>query len=335
MTQQSETLNRTLADRYAQAVAPFVTPGQPYALLDYPDYANIGDSAIYAGQLTALDAIVGQPPAYVCSLKSYRQDIASTAPTGPLLVTGGGNFGDLWPRHQRFRIDVLTRYQDRPIIQLPQSIKFHDLDGDLLEQTRRAIGTHPNYTLMVRDLPSKEFAQQNFDCAVTLAPDAAHCMGTLTSGRQAQGPVLSLLRDDKEGVFPGLDTQMAAHGKVADWPRLPFLRTPVDRLVESVVAPRRPTSAPLMRRREAMYRRHAWARVRAGVDFLAQGRLVVSDRLHAHLLCSLMGKRHISLDNSYGKIARYIDAFGQDDTVIKVQSNAALQDVLPAELARA
>lgn len=33
------------------------------------------------------------------------------------------------------------------------------------------------------------------------------------------------------------------------------------------------------------------------------GRLVVTDRLHAHVLAGLMGVPHIVVDNSYGKVA--------------------------------
>ena len=52
--------------------------------------------------------------------------------------------------------------------------------------------------------------------------------------------------------------------------------------------------------------------VAAGVELLQPGRLIVSDRLHAHILSSLMRRPHLMLDNSYGKIARYIACWGDD-----------------------
>ena len=36
--------------------------------------------------------------------------LAESAPTGPILICGGGNFGTLWPRHQEFRIELLERF---------------------------------------------------------------------------------------------------------------------------------------------------------------------------------------------------------------------------------
>jgi exopolysaccharide biosynthesis predicted pyruvyltransferase EpsI len=35
----------------------------PYALLDVPDYGNVGDSAIWAGEMACLRKNVGTPPA--------------------------------------------------------------------------------------------------------------------------------------------------------------------------------------------------------------------------------------------------------------------------------
>ena len=43
---------------------------------------------------------------------------------------------------------------------------------------------------------------------------------------------------------------------------------------------------------------------------LARGRICLTDRLHVHVLCTLMGIPHIVLDNSYGKIRSFADCWG-------------------------
>jgi len=53
----------------------------------------------------------------------------------------------------------------------------------------------------------------------------------------------------------------------------------------------------------------AVARVDRGLRLLAQGRVVVTDRLHGHILSDLLGIPHVVLDNEYGKIAAYLDAW--------------------------
>jgi len=48
------------------------------------------------------------------------------------------------------------------------------------------------------------------------------------------------------------------------------------------------------------------SRLKEGFRFLQRGRVVVTDRLHGHLLCVLLGKPHVVLDNSYGKVRNYV-----------------------------
>jgi exopolysaccharide biosynthesis predicted pyruvyltransferase EpsI len=38
---------------------------------------------------------------------------------------------------------------------------------------------------------------------------------------------------------------------------------------------------------------------------ISAGRVVVTDRLHGHILCLLLGLPHVLLDNAYGKISNF------------------------------
>ena len=51
----------------------------------------------------------------------------------------------------------------------------------------------------------------------------------------------------------------------------------------------------------------ARARVARGCALLSSGRVVITDRLHAHILSLLLGIPHAVLDNSYGKLGRFLD----------------------------
>jgi pyruvyl transferase EpsO len=42
--------------------------------------------------------------------------------------------------------------------------------------------------------------------------------------------------------------------------------------------------------------------LQAGVDQFRNRKLIITDRLHAHVLASLMQIPHVVLDNSYGKV---------------------------------
>jgi len=314
-----------LADKYFASLSPYVEPGEEYALVDFPDYFNVGDSAIYAGEMAFFDQYAQRSPAYVCTLSSYQRDIDHYCPQGVIFLQGGGNFGSIWRKHQDLRLDVLKTYRGRRVVQLPQSLHFADTVSR--DRTARSIDRHGDFVLLVRDQPSFEFAQRHFNCAVHLCPDAAHNLRHLPVSKPPRHKVLSILRDDKEAKNDDIRSIAENLGPVADWRRQPWARSPIDQL-DRVIAPRLPPSRALMARRERAYRRQAWRRIRFGVKLLEQGELLISDRLHVHIMATLMQRRHISLDNSYGKISRYIDAWGENELVTRASGLIGLKDAL-------
>src|SRR3546814_17237088 len=62
-----------------------------------------------------------------------------------------------------------------------------------------------------------------------------------------------------------------------------------------------------MAQRAARKQRLAEWRFKRGLAMLAAGELVVTDRLHAHILSLLLDIPHVLLDNSYGKVAGFAD----------------------------
>lgn len=318
---------RGLIDTYHDVVAPLLDPEQDFALVDFPDHHNVGDSAIYAGELVFLDKHMQRPAAYVCSGFSYRRNIDEFCPEGPILIHGGGNFGDVWRYHQRIRHDVLEAYPNRKVVQLAQSI--HYSDPSYRDETARLIDRHSDFTLLVRDTHSLEFAQKHFDCAVHLCPDAAHNMWSLPAKPDPEHDVLSIMRIDKETIKSEITPILEGLGPIDDWPKQFWARTPIDRVVEKIINPAMPDNQALMRRRERMYRRQCWTRINRGLRLLETGKFLISDRLHVHILASLMRRPHISLDNFYGKITRYVDTWGEDGLVTRVQSEPqALRDAI-------
>lgn len=319
---------RHQAEVFAAVVGPHVERGQPYALLDFPSHSNIGDSAIYAGQLAFLDAHVGRRASCVCTCTADLEWLDGTLPAdGPILLHGGGNFGDLWPHHQKFRHAMLQRYRGRKIVQLAQSIHYGDSAG--LDLTARLIESHGNFTLLVRDQPSYDLARARFNCNVQLCPDAAMVLLKLDPGRAPEMDTLVMLRKDHEAVHDDIRSWLEEAGyPIEDWNDTPVWTLPIR--VGWKAARTFPNSRISMMYREAMYRHQAMRRVMTGVRQLARAKRIVADRLHVHLLSLLLRQPHLVLDNSYGKISRYIDTWGQDDLTTRISS----LDMLQAALAR-
>ncbi|MCU0906483.1 MAG: polysaccharide pyruvyl transferase family protein [Rhodobacteraceae bacterium] len=297
------------------ALRAVLDPDSPWALVDFPAHSNVGDSAIWLGELAALQRVNRRTPSYVCAIRSWRRDIDRHTPQGPILIHGGGNFGDIWFKHHALRLDLLEHCRDRPIVQLPQSIHF--ARPEAMDDMARAIARHGKFTLMVRDQTSLELARQRFDCPVLLCPDAAYFLGRLGSHVHPRMPVMSLLRTDRE-VHPtrGDPAALRDLGPVVDWLSEASSRTFADRVSEGIVAPLGLAPGSVMQHRVRMYERLARARVDRGVRMLAAATVVVTDRLHGHILSSLIGRRHVVLDNMYGKIANYIAAWGDDGLAV-------------------
>jgi exopolysaccharide biosynthesis predicted pyruvyltransferase EpsI len=280
-----------------------VIPDGPVALVDYPGHSNVGDSAIWLGETLYLRRERGISPSYCCTIPSYSAaSLAEDAPTGAILIHGGGNFGTLWPHHQEFRNELLERFPGRPIVQLPQSIHFSD--DSAVAATARAISRHKAFTLLVRDQKSYEFATARFDCAVHLCPDMAFYIGR-TARRSPEVKFMFLIRTDGERTGDRFVPETRETRLAADWlgdsrNRLRFARR---------VARVQNAFAGRAHRRAAEYDAVAWNRFHRGVKLLSRGEVVITDRLHAHILSLLLDIPHVTLDNSYGKLGSFIEAW--------------------------
>lgn len=280
------------------------------ALVDFPDHPNVGDSMIWLGEL-ALLSMLGIKIRYVCSSDDYDADALrrSVRPDGAILIHGGGNFGTLYVRHQRLRESVLSHFPDRRIIQLPQSINFDR--GDVLSKTQHLIESHRNFTLLVRDQTSRAFAAAHFNCETELCPDMALMLGPLANRRAPNVDYFLLSRTDKEkGVaWSGAEAQQdSSSWRQADWLEGGTTENVISRatgLTRRVLGGVQVVNGLW----EAAYHQGALARLRRGIRTLGQGRVVLTDRLHAHVLCVLMGKPHVVLGDSHGKIRAFFDAY--------------------------
>lgn len=284
----------------------FVRRGSSYCLVDFPAHSNVGDSAIWMGEVALLQQLTGRLPSYATSARKYlKESLAAAAPEGVIFIHGGGNFGDIWPAHQAFRLQLMHDFPGRRIIQLPQSIHFSDATS--VAETAEGIAAHPNFHLMVRDLKSFCMAKIAFRCEVTLTPDAAFGMGVLSQPRSSLYPTLCLFRTDVENAGTDYGPLVEAlDGHVCDWLAegpMPRRSLMLKAALAALSAPA-PSSAQVEGRFLNLMASH---RVTRGLNLLCLGRKVVTDRLHGHILCTMMGKPHIALDNNYGKIGAYHD----------------------------
>jgi pyruvyl transferase EpsO len=304
-----------LAQRLADVLGPLVPADQPVALLDAPLTPNVGDNMIWAGTMAYL-ARRGVRPCYTCTNRTFAPDtLARRIRRGTILLSGGGNFGDLYPDHQEFREEIATRFPNHRIVQLPQSIHFES--DAALAASRHVLERHRDFTLLVRDQASFDVARAQFRGPKILCPDMSFALGRLERPAEPIHDIVWLGREDKEAREP----LAPMPGNVArfDWmtddlsPRIALYR----RLMP--MAAHRPwlrslLTGVLSHEGDVV----ACASVARGCRLLSQGRVVVTSRLHGHLLCMLLGIRHVVLDNTYGKVHGAFDTWTHGSPLVQL-----------------
>lgn len=283
---------KELIDR---SLRPLITGD--YRLLEIPDYPNVGDMLIFQGELDFLRT-VGFRCKEMSTMSSFEARLPKIPESDLLILSGGGYFGDLWPRGPNFQARILERYPSNPILILPQSVHFTDRGN--LESAIRRYGEHRNLRICLRDRVSYEFIKKNFKNEAYLIPDMAfYASVPKCTGRNVCRRELLLMRDDKELLNgPFLESLRHSPGiEIADWPSM-RAGSAAYRLMQ--FCRRHPQRVG---RFADFFAKHVYRRVllRSGFDFISPYATVYSTRLHGCVLSLLMGKIVVMMDNSYAK----------------------------------
>jgi exopolysaccharide biosynthesis predicted pyruvyltransferase EpsI len=240
-----------------------------------------------------------------------------------ILFHGGGNFGDIWPDAQINRETVAMDFLDYRVRSFPQTYKFYDEDKNL-GRAQQAFGRHPDLQLTARDTKSFMAMQRDFGAKhqISLLPDAATMLATrpLPHGREVKDgyDVLFLARTDHEG------SQDHGHEKgVIDELRHFGYGDHNQHSSTNVTVADWITVDPDGIEQAANFDQQARMRVDWTFEYLQQYALVLSDRLHVHILSTVWGLDHVTVEEgSYAKLRTYHDTWllGCGDRVAMTQS---------------
>lgn len=313
------------ASLFDDAAASCIPQTTPVAFMDFPFHLNPGDSAITIGEYAWL-ARNGSRVVFSARRESLEHGLWPTLDQSVTIVfQGGGNMGDLYPEHPRLFGEMLRRFPNNPVVQMPQSLNFST--DSAARPIADAIRAHGGVSMLWRDVPSFERARSLFPGAAEnmLTPDAAAGFRGWQRTMAPQRDVVTLFREDLESGTGG--EQVGLNG---DWP---YSRT--DKLVWKAASLRHELLDRLAvggsRHRSQLYRWLVGMNIENGLNALSRGRIVVTDRLHGHILCSLMGVPHVAVNDAFGKIANYYSTWSQD---IESAVFAASRAEIPGALAR-
>lgn len=293
-------------------LTPLIT--SDFIYIDLPYHNNIGDNLIWKGTKDFFQTLD-----YNCLCTT---DCANfTFPTLPkdcvILLHGGGNFGDLYPRHNEFRKAVIAKYPNNKIVILPQTV-YYEKDEHLKADSEFYSG-RGNITICTRDTVSYSIAKDNFkDISVLLVPDMAFYINLSEYEpmiNHTKGRTLYLNRTDKEST--GIRPQcVPANAEEHDWPTLeckPFIYW---LCMKGHGLLKRVPGADAITKNYADF---AWQRIllpyniKIGIKFLYQYEHVYTTRLHTAILSILLNRQTIiMLDNNNGKLQSFYETWLKD-----------------------
>lgn len=293
-----------------------IPAGRPVVYFDYAVYGNVGDLLIHKAsdhffehnRNRVLDAY---------NLQNYHKALSKRLPQDALIVfQGGGNLGDLYPRHDRLRLDVLRAFPDHQAAILPQTAYCEDQRSahDTVQDYRR----FDNLTICLRDRRSHDMFTNSGSKQAELLPDMAHVLdgsAFVTDACNGVSPLpgseLHFMRQpwrpekDTSGTTCPFDVDAI---EVWNWPeylsereksRIKFARK-LHRWDGKRVHSRLPWRV-WQRSRDAILTR--------ALHFFAGHERIHTNRLHGGIFGLLCDRDVVFYDTGYGKLAGYYETW--------------------------
>lgn len=267
---------------YAQWAGKLWHPLQKTAyFIVTPTYDNIGDIAIALGVEHFLYQCGYEKVVDIATAEywKYRKCIIRLLPhDARIFLIGGGNMGDVYKLEEENRRTVLGDFPKHRVVIFPQTIYYKDA------QAREASIPHynrENITITAREQTSYEMMKALYPRAnIILAPDVVLSMDDSQSQTHRNGIVLCF-RGDSEQYLPDHER---------DKIRSALLRRGIDVTLTDMM---HGVSIPREERKQV---------VAAKKDVFARAELVITDRLHAMILCAVSGTPCLVFGNNHHKI---------------------------------
>ena len=275
-----------------------------YAMLfNFAAFENKGDPAITVGELEIIGKL-GLELIFQCVTScglgeigfAKRLSMKYSAEELVILMQGGGNILAYTFEDYNRKI-VLESFPDFKVVMFPQSVWPNATEGET-KVYQSAYSKHKHLTFLYRDRNPYDTGKNIFpNVTCYLMPDMAFQIGKIQRFMTPTHDIVWLRRTDKESIKYELPPISEKYDIIVDdwW----FWKTPKgsSRLEDSVLM------------------------ATNGMLLLQRGRVVITDRLHGHILCVLLGMPHVIIDTLNRKVTSYMKSWtGRIENVIVAHS---------------
>ncbi|MCQ2495204.1 MAG: glycosyltransferase [Lachnospiraceae bacterium] len=275
-------------------------------LIGTPTHGNVGDHLIAKSEYDYLSSRfpnnqVIEISLYYCR-RFYKKIKRRIHKNDIICVSGGGWLGDCWINNELFVQRIISDFQENTIIILPQTI-FYSANSKMIESAKNIYSLHENLLVCVRDKQSEDVALNKLKLEykqVVLMPDFAllyhseiintkgHCIGIC-------------FRKDREMAM----TQSERDELMEYLSQSKYSLVNINTNDETRVVARKNRKKYID---EIMLK-------------ISKCDLLITDRLHAMIICALVGTPCIVFDNSTHKVAGVYDAWLSEFSYIKMAEN--------------
>jgi exopolysaccharide biosynthesis predicted pyruvyltransferase EpsI len=219
----------------------------------------------------------------------YNKALTGMKKDAVILIHGGGNFGDMWRWSTQQYLRLIKNMTEQKIIVLPQTVYYKDLK--LASSDAKEFDAHKDFSITVRSEHSEKLAKEYFTkTRIINSPDAAFFISPIRPVNEPIYDFFILQRTDYESKFKR-DVWSKAAAKHFNF-KYSYKRDDwFDYKKENQ------TNKSLHYIDDFTLRTADLAN-----KIISQGRVIITDRLHASIYSLLIGKPHVIVDEAFKKI---------------------------------
>jgi exopolysaccharide biosynthesis predicted pyruvyltransferase EpsI len=277
-----------------------IPDGQPVALLQFPWDFNVGNHMMWVAAAEYLRRR-NAPIAYAAHGGNFDvQAMIRAVGDGAILFSAGVTVSRLWPRHAEVKRVVAKACPNNRLVSLPSTMLF--VDDDDRREASTIFGNHRKAVLLARDPVSGESAREVFpgNVQVETVHDSSLLLPPQPRRAEPLNDVIWLARDDHERAGSSAPSDV----EVFDWAHHDPTGTRI--LFPGRIFSRARKVAPMLgsianNQIAASYERFARYVLANGNRRLDTGKVLVTDRMHPHILCALRSQHSVLLPDRFGK----------------------------------
>jgi len=259
-------------------------------LIGTPCHHNLGDHLIAENEVHFLkerchvETVIEIPTRiFMHNISKIKKAVAANI---PILITGGGWMGDVWPEDEEIIETIINAFSKNTVIIFPQTVYYENIENSkpLIEKTKQVLKNASSITLMCRDQQSFNVSNSLFKdtgIQILLFPDIGLYRAPIDNSKTSN-VIRCCLRDDREAISD--KTIRRVVNKIAIDNKYAIID-------DSTIA------------KKAV---GIWKRKKNLTDLIrrfSDSEIVITDRLHGMIFAVLAGTKCVALDNMTHKVA--------------------------------